>query len=307
MSEEVLFDASNNLLSVDSVPESTTIHSHLTTRRFLMADTTTYTADPSYLLLQGEADIRSDIKAAESHIRSDVTKAEADIRQDVTKAEADVRYDIAKGEADVRHDIAKSEADVRQEVAAAESELKGLLMGVESDLKSDIKESQFELVKESFKMHDRTKDQATQYFISTSDKLYRHQADMSALRASQDANFAKVASDANHLAERVIAHNDLSSERLAYKMLLDGDKTRELINGHFSSELQRKLSDSRNEIADLRSACRHSESQSSQFQTQAIMSQLQAFQSDLQSTKQGMINLGTMTGTTQTSNPTSIR
>lgn len=265
-------------------------------RRTLMADTTstTFTTDPSYLILQGESDIRSDIKGSEAHIRHNVVKAESDIRQDV-----------AKGEADIRYDLAKSESDIRQEVASTESELKGLVTGVESELKSDIKEAQYELVKESFKMADRNRDQATQYFIASSDKFYQQQSDLAALRAAQDANFAKVASDANHLADKTIAHSDLAAERLAYKMLLDGDKTRELINSLNTESLNRKLIEQNAKLVDARHESRFWEHGCNQSQFASVMSQMQNFQSQLQETRQGLVNFGTMAAGAGTQSSTS--
>lgn len=306
MNEENL-DASNSEIRVNSNRDFTVIiQSHSTLRSDSMADTT-YTTDPSFLILQGESDIRADVKSAEANIRQNVTKAEADVRQDVAKAEADIRHGVAKSEADIRYDIAKSESDIRQEIAAAESELKGLTVAVEGELKADIKESQYELVKENFKMADRVRDQATQYYIATNDKLAAQAASLAGLRAAQDVNFNKVASDAIHSAERVLLGQELQAEKLAYKMLLDGDKTRDLLNTLNGADLNRQLIEAKNQIADLRSSRHHCEDRLNQTQFQSLASQLQMFQSDLQSTKQGMINLGTMTGTSQTSNPTNIR
>lgn len=90
----------------------------------------------------------------------------------------------------------------------------------------------------------------------------------------------------------------------------EGAATRALIGGIDRENLNRQLSDRAVEIAALREGYRGWERDwgrlNGAYQAASVTSQINALGSQLQSVRQGVINTGTMTGTTQTSTPTNI-
>jgi hypothetical protein len=110
--------------------------------------------------------------------------------------------------------------------------------------------------------------------------------------------------------ERLNSAVQLAAAHTNEVTMQEGAATRALIGGIDRENLNRQLSDRASEIAALREGYRGWERDwgrlNGAFQAQSVSSQIAALGSQLQSVRQGVINTGTMTGTTQTSTPTNI-
>jgi len=102
---------------------------------------------------------------------------------------------------------------------------------------------------------------------------------------------------------------ELAKQSVYLSDKIDGqaERTRELINDLKNADLNRYLIERTSELVELRGEGRFWRGNYDQSQFAGLSSQMQNFQSQLQETRQGMVNLGTMTGVTQASTPTNIR
>lgn len=111
-------------------------------------------------------------------------------------------------------------------------------------------------------------------------------------------------------AERLAATVMQSAAHTNEVVLQDGIATRTLIGNIDLQNLNRELTDRSTEAIALREGYRGFERDwgrlNGAFQSASVSSQIAALGSQLQSSRQGVVNTGTMTGTTQTSTPTNI-
>lgn len=162
----------------------------------------------------------------------------------------------------------------------------------------------------------------TQASTQTAKEIARSQA---WTEAKVDAGFIKVAGDTALASQVVQGHIAIEAERtrgamalqhgvLTLQIATDGNATRALMQANVIADLREKAEERHAEILELRGHNRHLEHdcghlhnslQANQFSS--LQNQLQMMNSDLQAARQGVINLGTMVGTTQSANPVSIR
>jgi hypothetical protein len=111
-------------------------------------------------------------------------------------------------------------------------------------------------------------------------------------------------------AERLRSAVELSAAHTAEVVMKEGSVTNSIIGSIDRENLSRELSDRAVEIAALREGYRGWERDwgglNTAVQTASVSSQVAALGSQLQSVRQGFVNTGTSTGTTQTSSPTNI-
>ena len=110
--------------------------------------------------------------------------------------------------------------------------------------------------------------------------------------------------------ERLNSAVQLAAAHTNEVVMQEGSATRALIGSIDRENLNRQLSDRAAEIVALREGYRGWERDwgrlNGAYQTAAVSSQIAALGSQLQSTRQGIVNTGTMAGTAQTSTPTNI-
>lgn len=110
--------------------------------------------------------------------------------------------------------------------------------------------------------------------------------------------------------ERLNSAVQLAAAHTNEVVMGEGGATRALIGSIDRENLNRQLSDRAAEIVALREGFRGFDRDwgrlNSAFQASSVSSQIAALGSQLQSSRQGVVNTGTMTGTTQTSTPTNI-
>lgn len=162
----------------------------------------------------------------------------------------------------------------------------------------------------------------TQAATQTAKEIARSQA---WTEAKVDAGFVKVAGDTALASQIVQGSIGLEAERTRGAMALqhgvltlqianDGAATRALLQANTIADLRAKAEERYAEILELKSDrrhhdrdCDHLRNSLQQNQFASLQSQLQAMNSDIQVARQGVVNLGTMTGTTQSANPVAIR
>lgn len=239
-------------------------------------------------ILQGQAGIRSDIRSAEADIRCDVRGAEADIRGDVRGAEANVRYGQKDAEANIRYGIKDSEADIRRDLAKDAC-----------DIMDATKTSGWKVADRVGTEADRIVAQDTAYYIAAAAQRSDMERSLAEHRAKTDANF-----------ERMVAVAQLQAAEIKANTILDGDRTRALINALNTDELNRKLIERNALIIEQRSKseCCHSQLSATlaNAQNAQVLSAINAFQSQLNETRQSVNNFGTYLGA-QTANPVNVR
>jgi hypothetical protein len=111
-------------------------------------------------------------------------------------------------------------------------------------------------------------------------------------------------------AERLKSAIELGTAHTNEVVMKEGSVTNSIIGSIDRENLSRELTDRAVEIAALREGYRGWERDwgglNTAFQSANVSSQVSALGSQLQSVRQGFVNTGTATDTTQTSNPTNI-
>jgi hypothetical protein len=133
--------------------------------------------------------------------------------------------------------------------------------------------------------------------------------------ADQISALKQVVNDAttqNMLAfERLSGTVQLAAAHSNEVTMQEGAATRALLGSIDRENLNRELTDRATAIASLREGFRGFDRDwgrlNGAFQAASVSNQIAALGSQLQGTRQGVINTGTMAGTTQTSTPTNIR
>jgi hypothetical protein len=182
---------------------------------------------------------------------------------------------------------------------------------------------------ESHRVSEEASRDASNFYIAetaaqtqTAKEIARSQA---WTEAKIDAGFVKVAGDTALASQIVQGSIALQGEVTRGAMALqhgvltlqianEANATRALIQANLIDDLRAKSEERNNVIIEMRGDHRHLERecgnlrhsmQANQFAS--LQTQLQMMGSDLQAARQGVVNLGTMTGTTQTANPTVVR
>ena len=176
---------------------------------------------------------------------------------------------------------------------------------------------------------DRVVGQSTAYYIASQSQNFQNATALAALKASQDAGFARAQADTQIASMQAVAAAQLEAAKttgmlsldaakntaalslgqanLGAQIAADGAVTRALIQNLNREDLNRELIERNALIVEERGNGRFWQHGHNAGQFQAVQSQLQAFQSQLQETRQGMVNFGTMAGVGQTSTSNNVR
>lgn len=239
------------------------------------------------------------ILTANNYLKSTKTSGIVIKQEEEQMAEIDTTM-LSGQHADIRREAAISAGEIRYDVAQGTNE------AVKESIKGDWANSDA--------TRDARYDVADRISSSTAqmdDRFFTVARDTADLRAQvvQAIDTVKLATELNAL--KSIVEGQRNTTYLSDKIGDDGEKTRVLINDLKYHDLNRALVERNSELVEEREGRRHWRyaADQGQFAGQfaALQSQIQAFQSQLQDTRQGMVNLGTMTGVGQTATPTNIR
>lgn len=183
---------------------------------------------------------------------------------------------------------------------------------------ASIQDSNFNLSSRVENAQDRNAKDIAEMRGNMSDRFMSLGRDTSDLRAQvtslgfqmrDSANYTTLAMEKNAL--QGVIEGQRNTQYLAEKITNDGEKTRSLINDLKYHDLNRALVERNAELMEERHWGRHWWSNGIQNQnaTQlaALQSQVQAIGSQLASTSQSLVNLGVMTGSSQSSSTNNIR
>lgn len=274
----------------------------------------------------GSAD--SEIFNFNNNNKKEINMADVDTIQ-LSQEHADIRRENAVGFGDTRYNIAERSGDIRREIALSTDELNDSVR-VEGGRMRELSAAQTsEIIKEGLKGNhevfsavrdnrydlssrienngDRLERAVTDMRGNVADRFFAIGRDVAELRAGQVAAMKDV--ELNALKTQIEAQKN--TQFLSEKIGADGDRTRALINDLKYHDLNRGLVERNAELVELAAERRHWRhlADQNQFAGQwaAVQSQLQAFNSQLQDTRQGMVNFGSMAGTTQASTSNAVR
>lgn len=244
--------------------------------------------------------------------------------------------DIRREQADNTHFLSKQMGDnagnIRREAAEHAFAL-GTQMGVQHadiikedmrnayNVRGDIKDTSYETTSRVENSADRLAKQANDFYIAgqTNDNIaQRDLATLTTLQyGARSETLAAIQSGIDRNASVVALEglktaNSISQGQftLAAEMARQNEKTRDLINEHKYHDLNRALVERNAELVEERCYGRHwrHAAEQNQFGSQfaQLQSMMQNFGSQLNDTRQGMVNLGTMSGVGQTSTNNNI-
>jgi hypothetical protein len=224
---------------------------------------------------------------------------------------ADIVTGTTTGQVDLS-DLLRSQADIRREQEAIGSTIRRETAKEASDLQDSVKTAGWANSDRTGTEADRVVAQDTAYFIAGQQYNFSNATALAALKASTDAQFAatqaaialaaqQTAAAATLAGTKAEAASALGQALIGQQIVADGNATRALTNQLKMEELNRQLQERHSSLVEARGDARYWQHGVSQGQFAAVSSQLQAFQSQLAETRQGMVNFGSMTGTTQSS------
>jgi hypothetical protein len=253
-----------------------------------------------------------------SDIRLDTARENSDTRSELQKAVGDSSNEAANNAASIRRELALSTGETIKEIIKSTDNIngdvnKGVLQNVIAT-----KDALQDISKTVGAEADRVTKQGSDYFIAGANNTNQIARDLAALTAGQQALAYQIQSNVDRAASasalesaRLASAVALGQSTLSKEIMSEGVATRALINDLKISDLNRALIERNSELLDERHGHRHWRHQADIFNSQGqwatLQSQLQAFQSQLNDTRQGMVNLGTMTGVGQTSTSNNVR
>lgn len=232
-----------------------------------------------------------------------INKHIGDTRQEDSENFGHTRRDIQSTASEIRYDVATSSGEIRREGAEHTNEI--IKEGIKGDYgtRGDIKDARFDLNTRITSAADRVVDRVEDTKDSLDDRFFTVGRDLADLRQGQ----ATLAKDVELQALKTQLDAKANTQYLNDKIVMDGEKTRALINDLKYHDLNRGLVERNTELVNCEQdrrlyRDRWDDVRFAQLQTgfqgqwAQLQSQIQAFQSQLQETRQGMVNFGTMAG-----------
>lgn len=209
--------------------------------------------------------------------------------------------------------LATQHNDIRKEAVDHTNDIiKEGLKGDYSTLTA-VKDSRCELSNRIESSTDRIQNAVVAHNSSITDRLFELGRDSADIRAQVTQSIAETRAAADRTAKDAqiaVLQNTIEAAKntsvILEKVSNDGYETRRLVNELKATDLNRMLIERGNEISEHRGRHDHWRGAWDQSQFAGIHTQLQAVGSQLQETRQGMVNFGTMLGTTQASSSNSV-
>lgn len=295
-----------------------------------MAEMTNGYYDPS--LHTEHAAIRHDVAMAESNIRhaigtescginkhiGDMRQEDAEnfghTRRDIQGTSADIRREQAAGFGDTRHNIAERAGDIRREAAEHTNEIIKEGLKESFNVRGDVKDSRYDIASRIESSTDRVVDRVEETKDVLDDRFFTVGRDLADLKQGH----ATIAKDIELNSLKGMLEAQKNTQYLSDKIVVDGEKTRNLLNDLKYHDLNRGLIERQTALVNCEQDRGHyrdrwHDARFEQVQAQyagqwaQLQNQVQAFQSQLQETRQGMVNFGTMAGVGQTSTSNNVR
>ena len=218
----------------------------------------------------------------------------ADIVTGTVTGQVDVSQ-LLLGQSDIRREQEQIGSDIRRETAKEASDINANVVAT----------------------GDRTSANDTAYFIAGQNINFQNATALAALKSSTDANFNQTLAAIQLAAANTTAAATLAGEKTAsaaalgqaligQQIVQDGNTTRALINQLNVDNLNRKLIEQNAALVEARGDSRFYKHGWDQSQFAAVSSQVQNLNSQMSETRQGVVNLGTMSGSAGTSNSTNV-
>jgi hypothetical protein len=235
-------------------------------------------------------------------------------RTDIQQTSADIRKEQATGFADTRYNVAERAGDIRREVAQGFDKTGDTILKESQEGIAATKDARYDIATRVGDQADRIVDRLSEHDAKVGDRFFAVGRDLATVMQGQ----ATLAKDVELNALKTQLDSKANTQYLADKIVMDGEKTRGLINDLKYHDLNRGLVERNTALVNCeqdRDNWRHryDDSRWSQRQDQfgaqfaQLQTQIQAFASQLQETRQGMVNFGTMAGVGQTSTSNNVR
>lgn len=216
--------------------------------------------------------------------------------------------------------LVRDTADIRRETALEAGDIRRDVAKEAHDLSDEVRSSSYQLHRDLDSSATAAASDAVKYFIASTQAATQSAKEAATAAAFNEAKiesgFIKSAGDAALATQIMQGSIGLEAERTRGAMALqhgvltlqiaqDGNATRALIQANEIASLRDKSAERYAKIVELEGDRRHSERSMQQNQWASFQNQLQALNSDIQTTKQGVVNFGSMAagaGTQTTSN-----
>lgn len=278
----------------------------------------------THMLSNQHADIRREAAEHASEIRYDIATRAGDIRHEtangfdkngdlIAAVGSDIRFEQSEQASAIRRETADQSAEIRYEVGQGVNEIvKEGLKGTH-EVFAAVRDNRYDLASRIENAADRAERGIAENRLMTADRFYGVGRDLAELRQGQITALKDV--ELNALKTQLDAK--ANTQYLADKIVMDGEKTRGLINDMKYHDLNRALVERNAELVNAEHDHRHYrdrwldgrfDQNQAQFAGQwaQLQNQVQAFASQLQETRQGMVNFGTMAGVGQTSTSNNV-
>jgi hypothetical protein len=155
--------------------------------------------------------------------------------------------------------------------------------------------------KELHKIEKNIIDVARQEFYETSAGIKDLSTALGALKDANAVNFAAANLASSLAVQGSTAQVTLAVRDMAADILADGQKTRDLINSQYATNLAKELNEANMKLIEAKSDDRHSrdrfDSLQNGFNNQQILTSIQAMQSQLSSQRAAEVVFGNLSGT----------
>jgi hypothetical protein len=210
--------------------------------------------------------------------------------------------------------LADQHSDIRKEAVDHTNEIVREGLKEAFAIRGDVKDARFDVSERVGNQGDRITDRLLEHDAKVAARFFDVGRDTQDIRAqiiAQQqqivAGFSTAAKDAEINALKTQVELAKQTTYLSDKIDDQSDRTRELINSLRNDDLNRALIERNTELVAAVDDGRRWRHRWDDGQYQALFSQLQNFQSQLQTTRQDMINFGTMVGTRQDSASNAVR
>lgn len=286
-------------------------------------------ADTRYNIATNSGDIRREQQAGFGETRYNLAERTGDIRREQQVGFGETRYNMAKGFDEINDSVRVEGGQTRAQSAAETNEI--VKEGLKGDFntRGDIKDARYDINSRITNGVDRLADRLVEHDAKVMDRFFAVGRDTMDLRAQVTGlgyqvrdGFTAAAKDMELQALKTQLDAKANTQYLADKIVMDGEKTRGLINDLKYHDLNRALVERQTALVNCEQDNRHwhhryDDARWAQHQNQwgaqfaAMQSQLQSmtqnFNSQLSEARQGMVNFGTMAGVGQTSTNNNVR
>jgi hypothetical protein len=273
------------------------------------------------LLSQEHGAIRHDIAVEAARLGAQfgaescaINKHIGDTRQEDAENFGHTRRDIQGTSADIRREQAVGFGDTRFTIASEHCKTNDVVRQEGQGNMAATKDSLYEVSTRITNSADRVSDRMMELRGLVGQRFHEVTHDIATVLQGQ----ATLAKDVELNALKTQLDSKANTQYLADKIVLDGEKTRGLINDLKYHDLNRGLVERNTALVNCEQdrdnwRYRYDDARFSQRQDQfgaqfaQLQTQIQAFASQLQETRQGMVNFGTMAGVGQSSTSNNVR